>query len=48
MIPLLEHPPEFYVTFMAVLSILGTMIGIGHPFCRAAPEHSEISQRRLG
>ncbi|MGN6256289.1 MAG: hypothetical protein ACTHN3_00865 [Solirubrobacterales bacterium] len=32
MIPLLEHPPEFYVTFMAVLSILGTMIGIGHLF----------------
>jgi hypothetical protein len=32
LIPLLEHPPEFYVVTMAVLSILGTMIGVGHLF----------------
>lgn len=29
---LVGHPPEFYVVAMAVLSILGTMIGVGHLF----------------
>jgi hypothetical protein len=32
MIPLLGHPPAFYVLAMAVLSILATLIGIGHLF----------------
>jgi hypothetical protein len=30
MIPLLGHPPSFYISAMAVLSILGTVIGLGH------------------